>query len=140
MMVEASIPVGLDGPAVRNGDLTATEVIMGTAQEQQLVTRTLKVSEMVCPECDAIIVEALSAMNGVLQVKADWRTNQVHVTYDFPMVRIQDVEKILTEIGYPPDSGILHGWKRGWLHFTEQNAIDHLKHVAPCCNKPPPAR
>jgi copper chaperone CopZ len=101
------------------------------------VTRTLKVTEMVCTECDNIIAEALSALNGVTHVQSDWRNNTVTVTYDLFRVKVQDVEKMFYEIGYPPDSGFFQRKKRDWLHFTEKNELDNLKYVGHCCSKPP---
>lgn len=108
-----------------------------TTHDAHQVTRTLKVTEMVCPECDAIIAEALSALGGVSRVEADWNRNRVTVAYDLHRVRLQEVEKLLAEIGYPPDPGLFQRKKREWLHFTEQNEADNLKHVGHCCSKPP---
>ncbi len=110
---------------------------MTTTHDTHPVTRTLKVTEMVCPECNAIIADALKALDGVQAVNPDWRKNVVAVTYDLHKVRVQEVEKLLAEIGYPPDPDFLHRKKRDWLHFTEQNEADNLKHVGHCCSKPP---
>ncbi|MBF0590079.1 MAG: heavy-metal-associated domain-containing protein [Magnetococcales bacterium] len=110
---------------------------MTTDHQPHPVTHTLKVMEMVCPECDEIIEDAVSILDGVSEVNGDWRNNSVTVTYDLQQVRIQEVEKLLTEIGYPLDGGFLQRKKRDWIHFTEQNEIDNLNHVAHCCSKPP---
>lgn len=110
---------------------------METSDRSHLVTRTLKITEMVCSGCDEIITDAVATLAGVQAVKPNWRKSLLSVTYDLQKVRIQEVEKILTEIGYPPDSGFFHRTKRGWLHFTERNERDNLKHVGHCCSKPP---
>ena len=101
------------------------------------VTRTLKVTEMVCVECEKIIAEALPALGGVSHVQSDWQSGEVTVTYDLYRLRIQEVEKLLSEIGYPPDAVFFQRKKRDWLHFTEKNEYDSLKHVGHCCSKPP---
>lgn len=113
---------------------------MTTIPEPHLVTRSLKVTEMVCPKCDEIIVDALSGLGGMRQVQPEWRKNRVTVTYDLRRVRIQEVEIVLEEIGYRPDPQFFHRAKRDWTHFTEKNERDNLKHIAPCCSKPPVGR
>mgnify|MGYP000642564571 CR=1 FL=1 len=110
---------------------------MATTNDTHPVTRTLKVTEMVCPECDAIVADGLSALDGVQKVEADWKKNSVTVTYDLLKVRAQAVEKLLAEIGYPPDPGCFRRKKRSLLHFTGQNEADNLKHGGHCCSKPP---
>ncbi len=110
---------------------------MATMHETHFVTRTLKVTGMVCSGCAGIITDAVAGLDGIREVKPDWKRNSVTVTYDLYRVRAQEVEKILAEIGYPPDPGLFHRTKRDWLHFTEQNEVDNLKHVAHCCSKPP---
>ena len=110
---------------------------MAKTHEPHPVTRTLKVTEMVCRECGEIITDAILAMTGIQDVQPDWRKNKVTLTYDLRTVRIQEVEKLLTEIGYPPDPGFFHRKKRDWIHFTEKNEVDNLRHVAHCCSKPP---
>ncbi|MBF0381674.1 MAG: heavy-metal-associated domain-containing protein [Magnetococcales bacterium] len=106
-------------------------------QKTYPVTRNLKVTEMVCDECSNIIAEALQALGGVSHVQSDWQHNKVTVTYNLYQVKIQEVEKLLLEIGYPPAEGFLQKTKREWLHFREKNEMDSLKHVGHCCSKPP---
>ncbi len=101
------------------------------------VTHSLKVMEMVCPDCEGIIADGLTALEGTSKVESNWRKGVVTITYDLHKTRIQDVEKLLSDIGYPPDTGFLSRKKRDWIHFTEQNEVDNLKHVGHCCSKPP---
>ncbi len=110
---------------------------MTTTHKAHPVTRTLKTTGMACDGCEEIITEGLEALTGTGSVTADWRKNRVTVTYDLTRVRFQEVEKLLADIGYPPDDGFIQRKKRQWLHFTEQNQVDHLKHVPHCCSKPP---
>ena len=110
---------------------------MITTHQPHPVTHRLKVEEMVCVECEEIIADGLTALNGVINVDSEWRKGAVIVTYDLHNTRIQDVEKLLSDIGYPPDRGFLSRKKRDWIHFTEKNEVDNLKHVGHCCSKPP---
>ncbi len=110
---------------------------MAVTDETHPVTRTLKVMEMVCPECSEIIGDGLSGLPGVQRVDSDWRRNKVTVTYDLYRVRAHEVEKLLADIGFPPHSSFPHRWMRDWIHFTEQNEVDNLQHVAHCCSRPP---
>ena len=105
--------------------------------EHHPVSHSLKVEEMVCPECEEIIADALSELQGVGKVDSEWKKGEVTVTYDLHKTRIQDVEKLLSDIGYPPASGFFARKKRDWVHFTEKNEVDNLKHQAHCCSKPP---
>lgn len=110
---------------------------MTTSDQTHNVTRTLQVEEMVCVECDEIITEALSMLGGVVKVESKWQKGLVTITYDLQKTRIQEVERLLTEIGYPPQNGYFARKKRDWIHFTEKNELDNLKHVGHCCSKPP---
>ncbi|OSM04133.1 hypothetical protein MAIT1_03593 [Magnetofaba australis IT-1] len=92
---------------------------------------------MVCPECENIIAEGLSALDGVSTVKAQWEKGLVEISYDLNQTRFEEVEALLSEIGYPPDDGFIARKKRDWTRFTEQNEVDNLKHVGHCCSKPP---
>lgn len=101
------------------------------------VTHRLRLRQMVCTECAEIITEGLTALNGVILVNADWRTSSVTIRYDLHRVRLEMLEKLLTEIGFPPDPGRLHRWQRTWIRFRDQNTLDHHKHQGVCCSRPP---
>lgn len=101
------------------------------------VTQTVKVTGMVCHECATIVTEALLALDGVEKVQSHWQKNRLTMTYDLNRVTIQKVEKLLADIGYPADPGFFQRKKRDWIRFAEQNALDIVKHVQPCCSKPP---
>ncbi|MBF0369115.1 MAG: heavy-metal-associated domain-containing protein [Magnetococcales bacterium] len=110
---------------------------MTPSTKRHLVTRSLTVTEMVCPECEEIITEGLGALSGVQEVKACFGDNQVTVTYDLFETHFGEVEHFLTEISYPPADGFIQRKKRDWIRYTEKNELDNLNHKAPCCSKPP---
>jgi copper chaperone CopZ len=55
---------------------------------------------MACPGCEAVIEEALSALDGVRSVKADFSGNKVTVTYDPGRASFQAMALLLKKKGY----------------------------------------
>ncbi|MEG3637633.1 heavy-metal-associated domain-containing protein [Magnetococcus sp. PR-3] len=110
---------------------------MSTAHKTHPVTRRIRVFDMVCPECEKIIAEGLLVLDGVIEVESDWDKGEVCVTYDLFQVHVQDIEKLLIEIGYPLQDTFWAQTKQAWIHYTEKNEIDNLHHKAHCCSKPP---
>lgn len=110
---------------------------MTTLHEPHLVTRTLTVTEMICSECGDAIEDGLAALDGVVNVVTDWRYDSITLTYDLTRVRLQEVENLLTELGFPPDPTLFGQLRREWLHFIEQNELDHLNAPPPNFTEPP---
>ncbi len=102
-----------------------------------LVTRTISLAQMAGTDCEECVTEALSLVDGVQKIAADWKQGLVTVTYDLHVTRLNEVEKILVDIGYSLADGFMATRKREWQHYTEKNEMDNLKHVAHCCSKPP---
>ena len=46
---------------------------MNRYQTPHLVTHSIKVTEMVCPECERIIAEALTVLDGVVNVTSNYK-------------------------------------------------------------------
>jgi len=61
---------------------------------------THTVRGMACPGCEAVIEEALSALDGVRSVKADFSGNKVTVTYDPGRASFQAMALLLKKKGY----------------------------------------
>jgi copper chaperone CopZ len=110
---------------------------MITTYKPYYVSRKLKVDEMVCIECEKIISDALSMLDGVKSVDSKWKNGLVIVVYDLHKANIQDVEKLLSDIGYQPDNNLLSRINRDWIRFIEKSERDNLTHVGHCCSKPP---
>lgn len=92
---------------------------------------------MVCPECERIIDEAMTMLSGVQNVTSNWEKNTVVAIYDLNLTRFHELTELLADIGYAPDNGFFQRTKRDWIHFTEKNEVDNMKHVGHCCSKPP---
>ncbi|MBF0357051.1 MAG: heavy-metal-associated domain-containing protein [Magnetococcales bacterium] len=104
---------------------------------KQQATAKVKVTGMFCSQCGDAIVESISAIEGVTLVRTDWQKNRVTLTYDLKHINFLEIERLLTDIGHPPDDSFLSRLSRGWVLFKEKNQIDNLKHVGACCSKPP---
>jgi copper chaperone CopZ len=113
------------------------EADMATQKEMHLVTRTVKIENIVSIDCEDIIADALTILEGVTNVAVNRAKGNVTVTYDLQKTQIQEVEKLLIEISYPASMDFLARKTREWLHYTEKNELDNLKHVGHCCSKPP---
>ncbi|MDT8376758.1 MAG: YHS domain-containing protein [Mariprofundaceae bacterium] len=63
---------------------------------------------------------------------------KVSVTYDLLEVTAIQVEQRLEQAGARLGAGWADRLKRGWIHYTEENELDHLAATdTTCCNKPP---
>jgi copper chaperone CopZ len=110
---------------------------MASTHDPYTVSRNLWVAEMLSSECEKNISEALGTLDGVSKVVANWQKGLITVCYDLHKTHIQDVEKLLSDIGYPLADGFWAGKKRAWVYYKEKNEINNLKHIGHCCSKPP---
>ncbi len=101
------------------------------------VTRTIQVSGIACSGCERTISKALTALNGVFEVRPDHHKDQVGVTYDLRKIRLEAIEDKLNKLGYPLENGFWIRKKRSFTHFKEQNEYDTMTHKGHCCSKPP---
>ena len=53
--------------------------------------------------------------------------------YDLQNCREEDIERCMVEMGFELEDNLMERLKRGWIHFTEENEQDELKHKAPAC-------
>ena len=66
-----------------------------------MASKTFRVPNISCMHCVRRITQALSALPGVQDVRADVATKQVVVVYDGEGT-LDKVRAALNEIGYPP--------------------------------------
>ena len=78
----------------------------------------------------------LKGVKGVSLVRIDPERGDIMVEYDILKCREEEIEKCIIEAGFVLEYSLRERVKRGWLHFTEQNEQDELKHgeSAPCCD------
>jgi len=67
---------------------------------RQLVSEELKISGMSCRGCEQIIEKQAKSLNGVEDIKADFRTGSGKVTYDPSQVDLDAVLRKINEKGY----------------------------------------
>ena len=54
----------------------------GGGREEDTVRKTIKLTGMHCPKCDARVEKAVGAVAGVESVRADHEADEVEVVYD----------------------------------------------------------
>ena len=64
-------------------------------------TKTFIVPNISCGHCVHTVETEVSELQGVQEVRADEKTKQVTVKWDKP-ANWEQIEKVLTEIDYPP--------------------------------------
>ena len=60
-----------------------------------------KVLDMQCDGCETVIETAVSGMQGVEKVNADYPTGTVEVSFDAEEIRLGDIQELITASGYP---------------------------------------
>ncbi len=84
----------------------------------------------------AHVIQAIERLMGVQHVHIENR--RVSIDYNLLEARAEQIERALLEAGATLGSGWSERLKRGWIHYTEENELDHLaSSEAACCNKPP---
>lgn len=64
-----------------------------------------KVDGMICPQCEDEIAERLIHTRGVLSCAASYRRSEVRIDFDPDMISAGEIEKILSNAGYPVGNG-----------------------------------
>ena len=64
-----------------------------------------KVDGMICPQCEDEIAQALIHMRGILDADASYRKSEVTVEHDPDIIGAEEIEKKLSDIGYPVGKG-----------------------------------
>jgi Cu+-exporting ATPase len=67
---------------------------------QEPIRKTIPVTGMDCPTCTLIIEKKLKEIEGVQDVRANYMTNKVYITYDPSNAAIPAVEKTIEDLGY----------------------------------------
>ena len=69
-----------------------------------MTEKTVRVPGINCSHCVRTIERELSELNGVTSVKADADNKQVFVRWQGELVGWDEIQALLKEIGYPPES------------------------------------
>ena len=79
--------------------LAAVLALSGTALAKE-TTESFKASGWPCAGCAGKTEKALKAVKGVTTAKADKEHNSVSVTFDDSVVKVADLEKAVSDVGY----------------------------------------
>jgi|GEM_PF-1752394 len=73
----------------------------------------------------------------------DFHENQngsLHVEYDLMKINLQKIESIFKKYDVILNNSFLKRFKRGWIHFTEENEYSNMTTSHTCCNSDPSER
>ncbi len=95
--------------------------------------------QFVLPDAEALrrAGDRLPAMMGVTVAQPG--DDHLLVEYDLRQASLEQIEAEAEASGLILKGG-LHGWRRAWWRFTEENELDNLADAGngACCNRPPP--
>lgn len=101
--------------------------------DERIKNRTIKIDNIVCEGCENTINNALSAIDGIKEVKTD--RSGVSVKYDLLKVNMEDILGKIRELKYNTSTGFFQKLKTGFINFTERNERDNLNApVHSCCS------
>jgi len=69
-------------------------------QESQVQTITLDIEGMTCTGCEATVKNAAYQLDGVLEVKANYKTGKATITYYQSMLQPKDIEDAINKTGF----------------------------------------
>jgi len=69
-------------------------------QESQVQTITLDIEGMTCTGCEATVKNAAYQLEGVLEVKANYKTGEATITYNQSMLQPKDIEEAINKTGF----------------------------------------
>ena len=72
-------------------------------KEVRNVAKVLIPVEMDCDSCAKSIERAVLKMEGIAEVKADYKKGEVYVEFDSEKTKVDDITKTIENIGYQPD-------------------------------------
>ena len=64
------------------------------------ITKTLRIRNMTCVNCENIIERELTPVTGIEQVKASYSAGAVTITFDESIIGLEEIEKILEKADY----------------------------------------
>ena len=76
-------------------------LLIGSASAAEPVRVTLDVPDMNCSLCPVTVSKALKRVPGVIDVRAELSTRSAEVRYDPAKVGTAQLERAVTEAGYP---------------------------------------
>ncbi len=82
------------------------------------------------------LAEVFSEMAGIRQFEVRDSSN-LRITYDLMTVNLQSIEEMLNELNCRLSNKILQRFKKGWIHYLEENECENMKFTPHSCCKDP---
>ena len=76
---------------------------------------------------------SLQKCKGISNVRIDEEQGDLFAEYDLQSCKEEDIERCMVEIGFVLEDSLMERFKRGWIHFTEENEQAEFKHKTPAC-------
>lgn len=67
---------------------------------QKLIRKVLQIEGMTCSNCEVIIENALSKIDGIIEIKAKYKSSTVYITYDDNLISLNQIIDHIENIGY----------------------------------------
>ena len=67
---------------------------------QKLIRKVLQIEGMTCSNCEVIIENALSKVDGIIEIKAKYKSSTVYITYDDNLISLNQIIDHIENIGY----------------------------------------
>ena len=98
--------------------------------------RTLKLDGLMSQDQANELLETLSKVAGIREVKMEKHSNLL-LKYDLMTVKLETIEKLLTQLDCTFADGYLQRFQRGWIYYMEENEYNNMKIVPhSCCEDP----
>ncbi|WP_347451826.1 urease accessory protein UreH domain-containing protein [Acetoanaerobium noterae] len=67
---------------------------------QKLIRKVLQIEGMTCSNCEVIIENALSKVDGIIEIKAKYKSSTIYITYDDNLISLNQIIDHIENIGY----------------------------------------
>jgi copper chaperone CopZ len=99
--------------------------------------RTVSVPGIHCERCDKVIHECLDDMAGLVEIEVNKDKKSVRFVYDSAQVGFDDIEKALSDGGYPVSDSRWTRFKVARYRFMDENARNNAQTTGGnCCSHP----
>jgi len=108
-----------------------------TAERQEILKcRQFRFDQPLTSAQSEKVSRELGLLMGVKQV--DVQGQAIAVTYNLRQCRAKQIEARLSAAGIKLGEGWSDRLRLGWIHYSEENELDHLAEPSgACCNRPP---
>jgi hypothetical protein len=102
-----------------------------------VVHRKLSIPAILGKDCARMIRESFFVIDGVQEIVMDMDHKTMRITYDASQIGFDEIERLLSECGYPVSGSWWSRYKSGWYSYLDENARANAKSKdGACCGNP----